>query len=79
MSHVFGFVVCSVEIIDSAYQAGIHDGEILIGERYVDHERRFVTVEELDKLGNAVGIYHVGREVGFADFLDNVLALLAGA
>ncbi len=38
MSHILGLIVGGVEIVDSADQAGIHNGEILIGEGDIDHE-----------------------------------------
>ena len=73
--HVLGLIVGGVEIVDSAYQTRIHDGEVLIGESHVDYERGFVAVKQFDELGHAVSINYVGTDIGFADSLDHSLTL----
>jgi len=73
--HVLGLIVGGVEIVDSAYQTRVHDGEVLIGESHVDYERGFVAVKQFDELGHAVGVNYVGTDIGFADSLDHSLTL----
>ena len=37
MSLIFRFVVCSIQIIDTAFQTSVHDGQILIRQRYINY------------------------------------------
>ena len=53
MCHIFWLIVGCVEVVHSAYEACIHNCEVLIGECHIDDELRLVTVEELYELGNA--------------------------
>lgn len=50
MSLILGLVVGGVEVIDTAFQTCLHDGEILIGEGDVDADVRAVTVEKFHQL-----------------------------
>ena len=71
MSHVARLVVGRVEIVDPAFQAGIHYGEILVGECHVDYHFGLVAAEEFAELFHAVGIHAVGgdyRQVGLPAF-----------
>ena len=63
---VLGLVVGGVEIIDPAAEAGIHDGEVLIGEGDIDHQLGLYTLHEHTELLHIVGIDLSG--------LDEVLA-----
>ena len=76
MGLFLGLIVGGVEIVDAAFQASLHDSEILVGERYVDADVGFVTVEELDDFLDVVGIHAVGRDVEGADFCGEPVALL---
>jgi len=50
------FVVGGVEVIDLALQAGIHNGQVLVGKRDIDDDIRSGTVDELYEFGDRVGI-----------------------
>ena len=75
MRHVLGLVVGGVQIIYSALQAGLHDVEVLIRKGHVDNHVGFVAVEQCHNFLNAVSVDAVGRNVGFAYFLCQGLAL----
>ena len=45
MSFIFGFVVGSVQIVNSGFQTCFHNGQVLIREGNVNHHFRFEIVE----------------------------------
>ena len=54
---VLGLVVGRVEVVAARLQAGLHDGEVLIGQGEVHHDVGLIAAEELDELFHAVGIH----------------------
>ena len=56
----FGFftrlVVGGVHVVDARLEAGIHDRQILIRKRHVDDEVGLDLLQQLDGLGNVVGV-----------------------
>ena len=80
---VFRLIVGGVEIVASAGEACLHDGEVLIGEGEVDYQQGFVVAEERFELFHIVGVYlcrlDVERVAGLMDGLHDVVALLLGA
>ncbi len=75
MCHIFWLIVGCVEVVHSAYEACIHNGEVLIGECHIDDELRLVTVEELYELGNAVGVHDISTYIWLADGFNHSLTL----
>ena len=75
MSLVARFVVGGIEIVDAALEAGVHDGEVLIGESNVYHHVGAMTAEELAQFGYRVGVDAVGGNVGLSDGLGQRVAL----
>ena len=61
--HVFGLIVGRVEIVDTALEAGIHDGEVLVGQGQVDDQLWLVPFEQGHKLRHLVGVDLVGGDV----------------
>src|SRR5574344_606189 len=59
---IFWFIVGCVEIIDSALQTCLHDGEILIGKGEVHHDVGLYFVEELHEFIHIVSIYLCGLD-----------------
>ena len=64
MCLVLGFVVGGVHIVHASFEAGIHDGEVLIGEGEVDAEFGLELLHECYELGDIVGIDLCGGDVG---------------
>ena len=62
MSHVARLVVGRVEIVDTALQASVHDGEVLIGEGHIDHHLGVVAAEKGAHFLHFVGIDGVGAD-----------------
>ena len=79
VGNVAGLVVGGVEVVDAAAQAGVHDGEVLIGEGHVDDHLRLVALEEGYYLLDVVGVDGVAADVGLADGTGHGLALGEGA
>ena len=67
-----GFVVGRVEIVHPSGQTGVHDREVLVGQGEVEHQGRFVFVDQGDGLRHVVGIHPVGAD-GSPGPLKNVL------
>ena len=57
---VLRLIVGRVEVVASASQASIHDGQVLVGQGQVDDQLRLVAIEERLQLLHVVGI-HLGR------------------
>ncbi len=60
MGHVARLIVGRVEIADAAFQAGIHDSEVLIGQRQVHHQVGIVTAQQGAEFLHRVGVDTVG-------------------
>ena len=54
---VLRLVVGRVEVVAARLQAGLHDGEVLIGQGQVHHDVGLVAAEQLHELRHLVGIY----------------------
>ena len=79
MSLVFGLVVGGVKIVDAAFEASLHDCEILIGERHIDYDIWLVAVEKLAELLYGVGINRVSDNIVLADGGGDGVAFAFGA
>ena len=79
MRFVPWLVVGRIEVIDAAFQAGVHDREILIGKGHVDDDIGTEGAEEFAQFGNAVGIDLSGLYAAAADRRRNGVALRLGA
>ena len=66
VSLIARLIVGSVEIIDSALKAGVHYGQVLIGQSQIDDKVGFVLLEQSHKLLHVVGVNLVGSDVGRA-------------
>jgi len=78
MRFVPWLVVGRIEVIDAAFQAGVHDREILIGKGHVDDDIGTEGAEEFAQFGNAVGIDLSGLYAAAADRRRNGVALRLG-
>ncbi len=76
MSLILRLIVGGVEIVDATLKACLHDGQILIGESYIDTDIGLVTVEKLTELLNRVGIHLIGGDVGRTDTCCKTVAFL---
>ncbi len=50
-------VVGGIHIIDARFQTGIHNGQILIGQRHIDHQIRFDAIDQRHQFRHVVRIY----------------------
>ena len=72
-------IVGGVQVVDAAAQAGLHDGQVLIGQGQVDDHVGFVAVEQSHELVHVVGIHLVGGDVVLADGFGHSVTLGAVA
>ena len=72
MGLVFRLVVGRVEIRASTFEAGFHDGEVLIGQGEVHHEVGLEGVKELAELVYVVSVNLCCLDVGATNGFDNV-------
>ncbi len=79
MRLVLRLVVGRVEVVATAFEAGIHDRQVLIGQRHVDHDVGFECPEQLAELGHAVGIDLGGLHPIAADGCSDGIAFGFGA
>ena len=56
MRLVARLVVGRIEVIAAAFEAGVHDREVLIRQGHIDHDVGFERPEQLAQLGDVVGI-----------------------
>ena len=56
LRHVTRLVVRGVDVVHAGLQAGVHDGEVLIRQRHIDHDLRFEVVQESHQLRHIVRI-----------------------
>ena len=61
---VLRLVVGGVHVVDAAGQAGVHDGQILIGQGDVHHEVGLVALDEGDHFVHLVGVHLGGGDLG---------------
>ena len=47
VSFIFRFIIGSIQIIHSGFQAGFHDGKILIRQGYINNDFGFETIKKL--------------------------------
>src|SRR5699024_2051464 len=64
---VLGLAVGSVHVVDAAGQAGVHDGQVLVGQRDVHDQVRPVAFDEGDELVHIVGVHLGGGDPGAGD------------
>ena len=74
---VFGLVVCRIHIIDAAGQAGVHDGQILIGQGDVHDQIGLYVVDERNQFIYLVGIDLTGGDLGLGGALELFLERVA--
>lgn len=83
VSLVLRLIVCGVEIVASASQAGIHYGKVLIRQGKVDNQLGLIVVEQSLELLNVVGVnlrrLYIHVNSGLVDGVDNLVALLLTA
>ena len=60
-------VVGRVEVVAAAFEAGVHDREILVRKRHVDHDVGFERAEQFAQLRHAVGVDLGGLHAVAAD------------
>ncbi len=56
LGEIARLVVGGVEVVHARFQARVHDRQILVGKRHVDHEVGLDLVDQGDRLGDIVGI-----------------------
>ena len=79
---VLRLVVGGVHVVDTAGQAGVHDGQILIGQGDVHHEVGLVALDEGDHFVHLVGVHLGGGDLGGSlggQFSRELVALGLGA
>ena len=79
---VLRLVVGGVHVVDAAGKAGVHDGQVLIGQGDVHHEVGLVSLDEGDHLLSLVGVHLSGgdfsRGLG-GQLCSQLVALCLGA
>ena len=61
---VLRLVVGGVHVVDAAGKAGVHDGQVLIGQGDVHHQVRLVGLDEGNDLFGLVGVHLGGGDLG---------------
>ena len=72
-------VVGGVEIVDPGFQAGVHDGQILVGQGHVDHHLGFDLADQCDQFRHIVSVDLGGLNPVATDLGSDLLALGEGA
>ena len=62
--NVLGLVVGGVHVIDAALQAGVHDGQILVGQGDVHHQVGLAALNEGDHFFHLVGVHLGSGDLG---------------
>ena len=62
--NVLGLVVGGVHVIDAALQAGVHDGQILVGQGDVHHQVGLAALNEDDRFCHLVGVHLGSGDLG---------------
>jgi len=50
-------VVSGVKIVNAGFKTGIHDGQILVGKRHVDHQLRLHLFDQGDQFRHVIRVY----------------------
>ena len=83
MSLVLWLIIGRIEIVASACQTGLHDGEVLIGQGEIDDQFGLIVAEERLQLLHIVGVHLCGLDVHRVAFsvdgLHQLVALLLAA
>jgi hypothetical protein len=58
---VLRLVIRGVEVVDAGGKAGVHDRQILIGQREIDHQLRADLPDQRGQRGHVLGIDGIGR------------------
>ncbi len=77
---VFGLVVRRVHVVHATFEAGVHDGEVLVRERDVHHQVGLVFLDEFHDIFSLVGIHRGSRNDRLrvrAQFLCQFFAVFA--
>ena len=61
---VLGLVVGGVHVVDAALQAGVHDGQVLVGQGNVHHQVGLVVLDEGHHFLHLVGVHLGGGDLG---------------
>ena len=61
---VLGLVVGGVHVVDAALQAGVHDGQVLVGQGDVHHQVGLVALDEGNHFLHLVGVHLGGGDLG---------------
>ena len=67
MSLVFRLIIGCVQIVYSGFKAGLHDGEILIGEGNIDYHFRFEVIEQSYQFIYVICVYFSRFYIGIAN------------
>jgi hypothetical protein len=78
LGDVTRFVVGGVDVMHTSREAGVHDGEVLIGQGDVDDDLGFEVLQEGGQLGNIVGVHSGGLDRA-GEFGGDGVALGLGA
>jgi hypothetical protein len=70
-------VVCGVEVVDSGFEAGIHQRQVLVGQSDVDQEVGLLVFDQCDALCDVIGIDLGDLDFATAKLSDLLLDLLA--
>ena len=60
LRHIARLVVCGVDVMHASFEAGVHDGEILVGQRHIDHDIRLEALQQLHEFRHVVRIHASG-------------------
>ena len=60
--YVTGFIVGGIQVVDAGFQAGFHQGEILVGKGHIDQQLRLDFPDEGYGGGHVVRIYGMGSD-----------------
>jgi hypothetical protein len=75
----FGFVVGRIQVVYAGFEAGVHDGEVLVRQGHVDDELRAEGADELNQFGHVLRIDRGGLHFLMAGIAhgvaDNLIAL----
>ena len=79
MGYVARLIVGRVEVVDTAFEACVHDGQILIRESHIDDHVGVMTSEQRYELLHRISIDRIGLHVFGPDLVHNGLAFRQGA
>ena len=79
LGDVLGFVVGGVEVVHAGFEAGVHDGQVLVRKGHIDAEGGLEILHQSHQLGNHIGIHGSGRHMAFTDFGRDAIAFGTGS